>query len=163
MKTLKCIVSILSFVAVAQSCEMGKTAVLEETPNKQQAAKQNNLNIKLNITKVVVAGQEQVVQDNTIDFGKIPYNNKEKAMAILTISNTENSPIILADIKPSCGCTVPVFSKDPILPNQTREITLGYDPTIIGSFLKTVAVNIRNADLISQEHVITIKGEVLPE
>jgi hypothetical protein len=162
MKTLKFLASVISFVAVAQSCEMEKTILEEDTKNKQHKTTENNLNINLNIIKVTIGDKEQVIQDNTIDFGKIPYS-KEKARAILTILNAERSPLILADIKTSCGCTVPVFSKDPILPDQTREITLEYDATLIGAFTKTLIVTMRTADWATQDHTITIKGEVLPE
>jgi hypothetical protein len=37
--------------------------------------------------------------------------------------NIGKTPITLSDVKPSCGCTTPVWSKEPILPGKSSKIT----------------------------------------
>ena len=48
------------------------------------------------------------------DFGKI----KEGTLATheFTFTNTGKAPLVLSNVQPSCGCTTPEWSKEPIMP-----------------------------------------------
>jgi len=62
--------------------------------------------------------------------------------------NTGNAPLILNSVKASCGCTTPKWTRDPIAPNGSGEITVSYDPkNRPGAFSKSVTVgsNAENA------------------
>ncbi len=91
-----------------------------------------------------------------IDYGTIHQNdNGERTF---TFTNTGDAPIVISQVKTSCGCTVPSYSKTPILPNETSEIKVKYATNRIGVFKKTITV-ISNASEANK--VLYIKGEVL--
>jgi hypothetical protein len=72
--------------------------------------------------------------------------------------NTGNAPLILNSVKASCGCTTPKWTRDPIAPNGSGEITVSYDPkNRPGAFNKSVTVgsNAENATVN-----LTISGQV---
>ena len=72
--------------------------------------------------------------------------------------NTGNAPLILNNVRASCGCTTPKWTRDPIAPNGSGEITVSYDPkNRPGAFNKSVTVgsNAENATVN-----LTISGQV---
>ncbi len=91
-----------------------------------------------------------------IDYGTIEQNaNGER---IFTFTNTGKSPIVITSVKTSCGCTVPSYSKTPIMPDEKSEIKVKYATNRIGTFSKTITV-ISNAS--ESNKILRIKGEVL--
>ncbi len=72
--------------------------------------------------------------------------------------NTGTAPLILNNVRASCGCTTPKWTRDPIAPNGSGEITVSYDPkNRPGAFTKSVTVgsNAENATVN-----LTISGQV---
>lgn len=63
--------------------------------------------------------------ENAIDFGEISQGEKVKKR--FRFKNTGNSKLIIADAKGSCGCTVPLWPKQPIRPGQEGEIEVVFD------------------------------------
>jgi hypothetical protein len=61
------------------------------------------------------------------DFGKIKKGSK--VSHIFEIVNTGDKPLIISDVKPGCGCTIPEFTKEPVLSGQKAKITLNFDST----------------------------------
>lgn len=58
------------------------------------------------------------------DFGTVIEG--ETVAHTYKIKNTGKSPLILADVIPTCGCTVPDFSKKPIPPGEEGEIQIAF-------------------------------------
>ena len=58
----------------------------------------------------------------------------------------------------SCGCTVPTWPKDPIMPGETSEIKVRYDTNRVGDINKTVTVN---TNIEGKQIVLSVKGKVL--
>jgi len=87
------------------------------------------------------------------DFGTIPQN--VPAEVEFTFKNTGKEPVILQRVQPSCGCTTPTYSKDPILPGKTGSIKASYNAAAAGAFNKSITVfsNVGTK-------VLTIKGTV---
>ncbi|MCK9613559.1 MAG: DUF1573 domain-containing protein [Bacteroidales bacterium] len=75
-----------------------------------------------------------------------------------TFKNTGKEPLILSNVKSSCGCTVPTWPKDPILPGQTGAIKVVYDTKRVGTISKTITV-ISNAE--TGTVTLSIKGNVI--
>ncbi len=71
--------------------------------------------------------------------------------------NSGKEPLIISNAQGSCGCTVPSWPKEPILPGQSNLIKVTYDTKRVGPFTKTVTIT-SNAKVASK--VITIKGVV---
>jgi type IV secretory pathway VirB10-like protein len=60
------------------------------------------------------------------DFGNIQQDTKNTK--VFKFTNTGSEPLIIEDAKGSCGCTVPKFPKEPILPGASGEIEVVYSP-----------------------------------
>jgi hypothetical protein len=94
------------------------------------------------------------VKDNTHNFGKIPQGRP--ATTTFEIVNTGTTPLKLDNVQASCGCTTPVWSRDPIEPGATAKIVVGYNAYGEGAFTKTVTV-VYNTNMTK---LLTISGEV---
>ena len=91
-----------------------------------------------------------------INYGTIIQNSD--GLRIFTFTNTGNAPLIISEVKTSCGCTVPTYSKEAILPGEEGEIKIKYDTKRLGSFTKTVTV-LSNANLARK--TLKIKGTIV--
>ena len=103
-------------------------------------------------------GPQITFKEDLHDFGKI----QEGVVAEYEFSftNTGNQPLVLSDVHPSCGCTTPFFSKDPIAPGKSGVIKVAYNSqNRPGPFTKSITVT-SNVD--GQAKVLFIKGEVTP-
>jgi Protein of unknown function (DUF1573) len=95
----------------------------------------------------------------THDFGKV--KEGEKAVYTYEFTNTGDAPIVVANAQPSCGCTTPSWTKDPVLPGKTGSVTASFDSSgKPGAFNKNVTVT-SNATVGSVS--LSFKGEVLPK
>ncbi len=66
-----------------------------------------------------------VLSEAQFDFGKI--NKGDKKEHTYEITNMGENPLIISQVKPGCGCTVPDYTKEPILPGKKGQITLKFD------------------------------------
>jgi len=70
--------------------------------------------------------------------------------------NTGKDPLVLNNVRSSCGCTVPEWPKEPILKGEKGKIKVSYNTRITGSFSKTISVYTNAGDPV----VLSIKGKV---
>jgi hypothetical protein len=82
----------------------------------------------------------------THNFGKF----SEKSPIIecsFTFTNVGESPLVVNQAVPSCGCTVPEFTKTPIQPGEKGEIKVTYNGTgkFPGHFKKSITVRTNGA------------------
>jgi hypothetical protein len=75
-------------------------------------------------------------------------------------TNTGKQPLIITTVRASCGCTVPSYPRDPIMPGQSSAIKVRYDTNRQGVIMKQVTV-VSNAK--SSTLILTIKGNVVPK
>jgi Protein of unknown function (DUF1573). len=73
------------------------------------------------------------------DFGKIPQG--KPAAHSFKITNTGDAPLVIKDVRPSCGCTTPEWPKKPIAPGETAKIKAVYDAKSTGAFQKSIVVD----------------------
>ena len=74
-------------------------------------------------------------------------------------SNTGKEPLILSNVRASCGCTTPTWPKEPVLPGKDAVILVTYNTQgRSGAFNKSITIT-SNAD--EPNKVIFIKGEVI--
>lgn len=92
----------------------------------------------------------------TFDYGNVKAGSD--GHRYFTVKNTGDKPLILSEVKPSCGCTTPEWSKDPILPGKETKIKVGYNTGIKGPFNKLIEVY--SNDPANNRSVIYIKGNV---
>lgn len=67
------------------------------------------------------------LSESNFDFGKV--KKGDKVQHVYEITNTGSNPLVISEVKPGCGCTVPDFTKEPIMPGKKGKITLHFDST----------------------------------
>ncbi|MFZ4564295.1 MAG: DUF1573 domain-containing protein [Bacteroidales bacterium] len=72
-------------------------------------------------------------------------------------TNTGKEPLILSRPQSSCGCTVPTWPQEPILPGKSDVIKVTYNTNNIGPINKTVTVN---SNAKTARIILQIKGTV---
>lgn len=98
------------------------------------------------------------------DFGKIKEEDKI-ATTKFSFKNVSKDPVKIVDVKTSCGCTSPNWSKESIAPGKEGFVEAQYSAWgRPGSFTKTLTVRVRSEKDTTREetYILTIKGEVLP-
>lgn len=90
------------------------------------------------------------------NFGILEWEGDGKCT--FTFTNTGNEPLILKNVKTSCGCTTPGYSKEPIQPGEEGFITAKYDTKREGPFTKSLTVIFMD----NSQTNLTIKGTVKP-
>lgn len=91
----------------------------------------------------------------TMDYGTIEKGGDP--IRKFKFTNTGNEPLIIKTAKGSCGCTVPTYPKEPIMPGESNVIEVRYDTQRVGMFTKTVTLTTNET---ADTHTLTIKGEV---
>lgn len=104
-----------------------------------------------NVAKGPVATFEKI----EIDYGKIKKGSEP--LRVFNFKNTGTEPLIISNAQGSCGCTVPTYPQEPIMPGQTSKIEVRYDTQRVGGFTKSVTLTTNEAN---STRVLTIKGEV---
>ncbi len=96
-----------------------------------------------------------------INYGDILQGKQSDPEAVrnFKFTNTGNEPLIISNAKGSCGCTVPSYPKEPILPGKSANIEVRYDTARLGPFQKTVTITTNEAE---PTHTLQIKGKVNP-
>lgn len=89
------------------------------------------------------------------DFGKVKEGSENTCTFLVT--NTGTKPLILADVKASCGCTTPSKPEKPIAPGETDKIEVGFKPTGKGENEKTVTITANTDPKIT---VLKVKADV---
>lgn len=95
--------------------------------------------------------------EETFDFGTI-MEEEGPVIHSFSLSNTSDKPVMILSVKPSCGCTTPEWSKEPILPGKTGIVKAQFDPKgRPGYFHKSLTVT---TDFDGQPITLYIKGQV---
>lgn len=94
------------------------------------------------------------------DFGKI--NEADgRVSTVFEFKNEGMEPLVLTNVRASCGCTTPKWTREPIEPGQTGQITVTYNPNgRPGRFQKTVTITSNATEPTTK---VYIKGEVIPK
>jgi hypothetical protein len=103
-----------------------------------------------------VSKSEFKFETESHDFGKIKQNNP--VTHIFNFTNVGAEPIIIYEVRPSCGCSVAEFTKTPIAPNQTGTVSVKFDAAAKGPFTKHLTVRSNTKTPIK---TLVIKGEVI--
>jgi hypothetical protein len=98
---------------------------------------------------------EITFEKTTHDYGTVVYGGD--GTCFFKFTNTGKEPLILQQPQSSCGCTVPTWPKEPVLPGESNEIKVTYNTKKVGPINKTVTVrsNAKNNTV-----VLRIAGKV---
>ncbi len=102
---------------------------------------------------LVLASAAMSVAQATLKFGRETHDFGEMKEGDLAsyefeFTNTGNQPLIVSNVQPSCGCTSPFWTKEPVMPGQKGKIKATYNsqgrPGVFNKSL-TVVSNASNA------------------
>jgi hypothetical protein len=114
-----------------------------------------SLGLNAQVTATSAKPESLSFKENSFDFGKILQSRP--VTHEFEISNTSPDTLKIADVKASCGCTTPVWKKEPVAPGGSTVLNVGYNAAAMGAFERTVTVYYND----HQTKTITIKGEVI--
>lgn len=96
-------------------------------------------------------------EEDSHDFGTIEkgktYSHEFK------FKNTGEGVLIIQDVEPSCGCTVPEYPKKPIMPGESTVIKAEFDPKDTNGYFNK-SIKVKTNIPITGEVELTFKGEV---
>lgn len=97
-------------------------------------------------------------ESTTHDFGKV-----EKGKPInfeYNFTNSGDIPLIISNVKASCGCTVTDYTTEAIKPGESGMVKATYNASKVGVFSKSVTV-IANTN--EDPVILVLKGEVVDQ
>lgn len=101
-------------------------------------------------------GAEFKFTAETHDFGKIPQG--KPVTYDFEFTNVGTEPIIISDVRPSCGCSVAEFTKTPVKPGETGKVSVKFDAAVKSPFTKNFVVRSNTKTPVK---TLVIKGEVV--
>jgi hypothetical protein len=103
------------------------------------------------------ASKDSIVFEKLVhDYGTIQQGADGGSEFVFT--NKGEKPLLLTNVRASCGCTAPVWPREPILPGEQGVIKVGYNTNLVGVFSKVISVNSNAANSMV---TLTVKGTVL--
>ena len=115
--------------------------------------------VSVNAQQVQLQDGPQITIDKDVhDYGEIEKGADPYCEFVIT--NTGNEPLLITNAKGSCGCTVPEWEKEPIMPGESSIMKVKYDTKRVGPINKSVTITSNAVD--SPTKVIRIRGKVNP-
>ncbi len=126
------------------------------------------LSLFVSMAFATINAQEAKTQDQPADGPKIAFTEQEHNYGTIkkggdgncefVFTNEGNEPLILSNVKASCGCTVPTWTKEPIMPGKTGTIKVRYNTNNVGGFTKTITVTCNAVN--APRTTLKIRGKV---
>ncbi len=91
------------------------------------AVAQNTDTVKAGAAAVPADGPVLAFAEKSHDFGDIKQG--EKVSYTFTFTNTGNQPLIISNVATTCGCTVSKWTKEPVAPGKSGEVSATFDST----------------------------------
>lgn len=98
------------------------------------------------------------LSEPSFDFGKV--RKGDVVEHVFEVTNTGKNPLIISNVQPTCGCTVPDYTKTPIAPGKTGKITLKFDSTNFDGIVHKSAEVYANVSQVPIE--LTFTADVQP-
>src|SRR5690606_30516694 len=111
------------------------------------------------ITANAQSGAKIEFKEDTIDYGTVS-KETDDGLRIFEFTNTGDAPLIIKDVKSTCGCTVPTKPKEPIMPGKTGKIEVKYNMHP-GPIRKTITVQSNAVNHPDGVVALKIKGNVV--
>jgi hypothetical protein len=150
------IVCLLSAGSFAQNTEKASIPVKVEV---------DKTKVQQNVQTVAVQEVEAVVEKTNakmtfettiVDYGTI--QQKSEPLRTVKFTNTGTEPLIIKSAHGSCGCTVPMWPKDPIMPGESNVIEVRYDTNRVGKINKSITITTNEGP---DKHILQVVGDVL--
>ena len=96
-------------------------------------------------------------EKTVIDYGTV--NKGDNGVREFVFKNSGNAPLIISNVKSTCGCTIPKKPEKPILPGESEKIQVKYDTKRVGFIRKSITVTSNAAS--SPTTILKIKVKLL--
>ena len=97
-------------------------------------------------------------ESKTVDYGTIQRHGEP--LRTLSFTNVGEEPLIIKNAKGSCGCTVPTWPKEPIMPGESSVIEVRYATNRVGKINKTIKITTNEG---TKPHVLKVIGHILDD
>jgi len=101
-----------------------KKEMEQKRKQEQERLQKENANEKVSNPNAPVITFDKTVHD----YGTLQQHGDGKCE--FTFTNNGKEPLILSNVRSSCGCTVPTWPRQPVLPGQSEVIKVKYDTGI---------------------------------
>jgi hypothetical protein len=123
---------------------------------------------KVNDENVAAAAERDATAGNfpTISFEEVEHDfgtimDGTPVETVFKYTNTGNSPLVVSNIKSSCGCTVPEdWNKDPLAPGESAHFTVKFNGKGANQVSKTVTLTTNTE---SGTETVKIKAFIEPD
>ena len=106
--------------------------------------------------KVKENGPIMEFETTVVDYGTIVKN--ADPVRTVAFTNVGKEPLVITNAKGSCGCTVPTWPKEPIMPGESSVIEVRYATNRLGKINKTIRITTNEG---TQPHVLKVVGHIL--
>ena len=134
-----------SLLCGAQAQEKAQVQALSPSPKQDSVIANKN-------------APEITFESEIIDYGTIEHN--ANGVREFKFKNTGKEPLIISNARGSCGCTVPTWPHEPIMPGESNVIQVKYSTDRVGHFTKTITLS---SNAKTSTKTLTIQGDVLPD
>ena len=86
------------------------------------------------IVMLAVVNLSSAQQITTLKFDKVEHDfgdideTKGEVYTSFKYENVGSKPLVIYCVNTTCGCTTPVFSREPLMPGESETIKVGFDP-----------------------------------
>src|SRR5690554_103512 len=101
------------------------------------------------------AQAEITFKSETIDYGTI--SKGSDGLRVFEFTNTGDAPLIITNVRSSCGCTIPKKPDGPVAPGESSTIEVKYDTNRVGPIRRSITVMSNASEPMI---ALKIKGEV---
>ena len=121
--------------------------------------KENVEQAEVRDAKIKLGGAKISFDKTEHDFGTIKEGDIVETVFLFT--NTGKSELIISSAKGSCGCTVPEWPKEPILPGEKGEIKVKFNSDRKPNKQQKQVTLVTNTD--GGKEILVIKAQVTPK
>ena len=104
-------------------------------------------------------GPRMAFEETTFDFGDI--HQGDQVEHTFVFENTGTEPLVLTNVQTTCGCTVPKWPREPIMPGQKGEIHVKFNSA--GKMGKTTKVVKIISNAVDPNVQVVIQTNILPK
>ena len=106
-------------------------------------------------------GPQIEFKTETIDYGTV-VRGQDNGVRTFEFTNTGDEPLVITNVRSSCGCTIPSKPEAPIMPGKSDKIEVKYNMSP-GTISRTITVETNASNVNGGTVSLRIKGKVVQE
>jgi len=106
-------------------------------------------------------GPQIEFKTETIDYGTV-VKGEDSGVRTFEFTNTGDEPLVITNVRSSCGCTIPSKPEAPVMPGKSDKIEVKYNISP-GTIARTITVESNATNVNGGTVSLRIKGKVVQE